>query len=125
VDAARIFVTGFSNGASMAFRVAVELLDRIAAVAPVAGHYWPTGATPARAIPTLFLIGDRDPLVPLSSGRVDTPWGRGVEKPAVRETLREWSGSAEPAMIRAEDGVRVECYGEQVEAWTRGGLGHH
>src|SRR5260221_564174 len=87
VDADRIFVTGFSNGASMTFRLGAELSDRIAAIAPVAGHYWPTASTPARPVPTLFLIGDHDPLVPLTGGRVDTPWGRRIEKPSVRESL--------------------------------------
>ena len=129
IDANRIFVTGFSNGASMTFRVGAELSDRVSAIAPVAGHYWPTAATPARPVPTLFLIGDLDPLVPLAGGRVDTPWGQGIEKPAVRETLRHWSerlgGPAEPAMVRDEDGVRVERWGESLEAWTIAGLGHH
>jgi hypothetical protein len=32
----RIYVTGFSNGAAMTFRVGAELSDRVAATAPVA-----------------------------------------------------------------------------------------
>ncbi len=35
-------MTGFSNGASMAFRVGIELSDRVAAIAPVAGALWIT-----------------------------------------------------------------------------------
>jgi polyhydroxybutyrate depolymerase len=37
VDTKRIFVTGISNGGMMAYRLACEISDRIAAIAPVAG----------------------------------------------------------------------------------------
>ncbi len=37
VDRARVFVTGISNGGMMAYRLACELADRIAGIAPVAG----------------------------------------------------------------------------------------
>ena len=37
VDAKRVYATGMSNGAIMAYRLASELSDRIAAIAPVAG----------------------------------------------------------------------------------------
>src|SRR5262249_27148270 len=107
VDPARIYVAGFSNGASMTFRLAGQWSDRIAAIAPVAGHYWPTAAALQRPVPTLFLIGDRDPLVPLAGGRVDTPWGRGIEKPAVRESLSRWSvrlgGPTDPTEVREDN----------------------
>jgi polyhydroxybutyrate depolymerase len=37
IDPKRIYVTGMSNGAMMSYRLACELGDRIAAIAPVAG----------------------------------------------------------------------------------------
>ena len=37
VDRRRVFATGMSNGAMMAYRVAAEMSDRIAAFAPFAG----------------------------------------------------------------------------------------
>jgi polyhydroxybutyrate depolymerase len=37
VDATRVYATGLSNGAMMAYRLAAEASDRIAAIAPVAG----------------------------------------------------------------------------------------
>lgn len=37
IDSAQIYVTGHSNGAMMAYRIAAELSDTIAAIAPVAG----------------------------------------------------------------------------------------
>ena len=36
VDAKRVFATGISNGGIMCYRLAAELSDRIAAIAPVA-----------------------------------------------------------------------------------------
>jgi len=40
VDRRRLYATGFSNGASMAFRVGSELSARFAAIAPFAGALW-------------------------------------------------------------------------------------
>ena len=40
VDKRRVFATGLSNGASMSFRVGLELSERIAAIAPVSGALW-------------------------------------------------------------------------------------
>jgi len=40
IDEKRVFVTGFSMGASMTWRVGVEMADRVTAIAPVSGHLW-------------------------------------------------------------------------------------
>ncbi|MBI3778439.1 MAG: hypothetical protein HY274_05955 [Gammaproteobacteria bacterium] len=52
VDSRRIYATGFSNGASMTFRVGRELATRLAAIAPVAGSDWLEQPAPARPVPT-------------------------------------------------------------------------
>src|SRR5688572_28996422 len=39
VDTRRVYATGHSNGAMMAYRLGAERADRIAAIAPVAGAY--------------------------------------------------------------------------------------
>ncbi len=41
IDSARVFSTGFSLGAHLSVRLACDLSDRIAAIAPVAGVYFP------------------------------------------------------------------------------------
>ena len=41
IDSARVYSTGYSNGAQMSVRLACNLSERIAAVAPVAGAYSP------------------------------------------------------------------------------------
>ena len=131
-DPRRVYVAGFSNGAGMAFRVAAELADRVAAVAPVAGHCWVADPKPVRPVPTLYLIGDSDPLVPLRGGEVRSPWQhRLVRRPPVAETLERWAAAvgcgAVPAVESDADGVRVERYPGPVEfrAVTVAGLGHH
>jgi len=90
IDPSRVYLTGFSNGAGLAFRFAAERADRVAAIAPVSGHCWIRNPTPARAIQTFYLIGDSDPLVPLQGGTARTPWGKVENRPTVDETLKRW-----------------------------------
>jgi len=89
-DPARVFMTGFSNGAAMTFRFAAKHADRVVAIAPVAGHFWVREPAPMRPVPTFYLIGDSDPLMPLSGGTARTPWGRVENRPPVEDTLRRW-----------------------------------
>jgi len=56
-DSDRVFVSGFSNGAAMAFRYAAERAERVAAVAPVAGYCWVINPRPVRPVPTLYVVG--------------------------------------------------------------------
>ena len=93
IDHNRVYVTGFSNGAGMAFRFAAERAERIAALAPVAGHCWLSNPRPARSVPTIYMVGDADPLVPLDGGTVRTPWGRNDERPPVQQTLDRWASA--------------------------------
>lgn len=90
-DAARVFVTGFSNGAGMTFRFAAERAEMIAAIAPIAGYCWVKHPQPARPVPTLYMIGEADPLVPWEGGEVRSPWSnRIVTRPRVPDNLRVW-----------------------------------
>ncbi len=60
-DPARIYATGISNGGMMSTRLACELGDQIAAVAPVASPGYVEDCKPTRAVPTLFVHGKQDP----------------------------------------------------------------
>jgi polyhydroxybutyrate depolymerase len=64
VDAKRVFATGMSNGGFLSHRLACELSDRIAAVAPVAGVLGIPTCAPPRAVPVMHFHGTADPLVP-------------------------------------------------------------
>jgi polyhydroxybutyrate depolymerase len=133
IDAERIFVTGFSNGASMTFRAGVELADRIAAIAPVAGHLCCDDPRPARPLPMLYMIGLADPINPFDGGPTLSPWGTWRNKPPVMESIYAWvrliQASPEPALLRDCDGVRHVRYGPgksscEVQLLTIAGQGH-
>ena len=66
IDPARIFATGFSNGAMMSYRLACELSDRIAAVAPVAGDIRLAECNPQRLVPGIGFHGTADAVIPYS-----------------------------------------------------------
>jgi polyhydroxybutyrate depolymerase len=65
IDPARIYVTGFSNGGGMAHRLACDLSDRIAAIAPVAGAHLPDQpCNPERPVPVVAIHGAADRMAP-------------------------------------------------------------
>ncbi len=71
VEPRRIYATGFSNGAGMSHRLACELSDRLAAVAPVSGANQFAGAapcTPSRPVPILAIHGRTVPCWPYDGG---------------------------------------------------------
>lgn len=68
IDEKQIFVTGISNGAMMAYRLACELSGKIAAVAAVAPPAVPQGCAPSRPVSIMHIIGTADPCVPYQGG---------------------------------------------------------
>ena len=64
VDPSRIYVTGFSSGANMAYRVACDLSERVAAIAPVAVQEPYEDCYPTRAVPVMVINGTEDRLTP-------------------------------------------------------------
>ena len=92
IDPKRLFLTGFSNGAGMVFRYAAAEPTRFRAIAPVAGHCWVTPPI-LGPIPTLYLIGEDDPILPLRGGTARTPWGKLPDRPPVAGTLQRWSAA--------------------------------
>jgi polyhydroxybutyrate depolymerase len=131
-DPRRVYLSGFSNGAGMAFRFAAERADLLAAIAPVAGYCAVGYPQPSRPVPTLYLVGTADPLVPLHGGSVRLPWGGPPRpRPPVMQTLAKWAGAigCDPVPIVESDagGVRRERFPGHVEyqAIFVDGLGHH
>jgi polyhydroxybutyrate depolymerase len=129
IDPRRIYFTGFSNGAGFTFHLATVMAERLAAIAPVAGQCWGKERRLTRPVPTLFMIGDADPIVPLAGGPVTTPWGLKKTNSPVEITLAKWAhalGASEVGRIVEETSVarRIE-YGPNLEALVILGLGHH
>jgi polyhydroxybutyrate depolymerase len=69
VDPRRVYATGMSNGAVMAYRLASELSGRIAAVAPVAGAVGTEVNRPKRPVSVLHFHGTKDEYIPFLGGR--------------------------------------------------------
>ncbi len=133
VDENRIFVTGFSSGASMTFRVGVELADRVAAIAPMAGHLCIKDPAPACPLSMLYLIGLEDPLNPFDGGPTRLPWGAVRHRPPVMDSILTWvrliGASHRHRLLRHSDGVRLVQYGpgpggHEVQLCTIAGQGH-
>lgn len=68
IDTNRVYATGISNGGFMAYRLACELSDRIAAIAPVAASMSMTSCSPQRAVPTISFHSYLDTNVPYDGG---------------------------------------------------------
>ena len=127
IDSKRIFLCGHSNGSSMAFRYAASPKCRVAAVAMVAGQMTERDPVLKQPIPTLYLIGDKDPLNPLAGGMQRTPWSsRAV--PPVQYQLAEWAkgmGILTQSVIRSDDRTKtVVEFGPSFQEWIIKGQGH-
>jgi len=73
IDPRRIYATGLSNGGHMCNRLAIEMSDRIAAVAPVAAvisRALSQSTDVGRPVPLMLIEGDADPVTPFGGGIV-------------------------------------------------------
>lgn len=115
IDRARVYLTGFSNGAAMTLLLGAVLEREIAAIAAVAGRLWPAAVKPANPPPLLYITGDADPLNPVDGGVVEAPWGHSFEQPPLRETWAQWAAWSglpdEPTRETDADGVRALAWG--------------
>jgi polyhydroxybutyrate depolymerase len=73
VDEKRVYACGMSNGAMMCYRLAAELSDRIAAIAPVAGTIAIDESKPKRPVPVIHFHGTKDTFVPFETKKGKTP----------------------------------------------------
>jgi polyhydroxybutyrate depolymerase len=86
VDKNRIYVSGMSNGAMMAYRLACEIPDKIAAVIAVSGTLAIDHCAGADSVAVLHIHGDHDEHVPLAGG-VGVKSRAGVAYRPVSDTL--------------------------------------
>ncbi len=138
VDSRRIFLTGFSNGASMSFRFGSEASQRLAAIAPVAGACWQEQLSLKSPVPMCYITGTVDPLNQLEGGVPKLANGgsdkvRARPKPPVRDSIVKWVRAlgcpVKPQATTAENGIQTETYGPgqrgaEVVFVTVEGLGH-
>ncbi len=119
IDRKRVYVTGMSNGAMMSYRLACELADKIAAIAPVAGLIpgkLSLGCSPSSPVSVLIINGVDDPMVPWKGGYFGfgkLTLGKGL---SVSDTVNYWVTHDECSSIPvttnepdidSQDGTRV------------------
>jgi len=115
VDAKRVFATGISNGGIMCYRLASELSDRIAAIAPVAGTMGTTTCNPKRAVSVMHFHGTDDKFVPYKGGVGDRSLAS-IKFFSVDHSIQAWvkaDGCPEKPVVASEpkkvdDGTTVE-----------------
>jgi polyhydroxybutyrate depolymerase len=139
VDPKRVYATGMSNGGMMCYRLAAELSDRIAAVAPVAGTLAipPAHCHPKRPVPLLHIHGTADDIVPVAGPGDRTP--KWLKFESVRGSVELWAKldgcKPDPVVTdlpdRSHDGTTVhrEVYaggkdGAEVILYLIDGAGH-
>lgn len=92
IDTRRVYATGLSNGGIISHRVAAELADRIAAIAPIGGPLMMESIQPSRAVPVMHFHGTDDANAPFQGGYGKGFMGRGgvTDFKSVEFTLQTW-----------------------------------
>ena len=90
VNPKRIYFTGISNGAMMSFRLACEMSDRVAAIAPVEGSQ-DIPCRPSSPVSVLVFHGTADRLVPYDGGSTPYQMGSKRSDTPVKDTVAFWA----------------------------------
>lgn len=92
IDATRVYATGLSNGAMMAYRVAAEAPERIAAVAGVAGTMSLQRFAPSVPVPVMHIHSTQDHIARYDGGfgPPSTIADTRMYHAPVEEMLRKW-----------------------------------
>ena len=87
-DEKRVYACGMSNGGMMCYRLAAELSDRIAAIAPVGGTIAIKQNKPNRAVPVIHFHGTKDTFVPFETAKTNKP--AFMKMKGVEESIQTW-----------------------------------
>lgn len=143
IDARRIYATGHSNGAMMAYRLGAERADRIVAIAPVAGAYNLATFAPTQPVSVLHIHSVDDPRATYTGGMGPALLGteaRASHRP-VMDGLEKWRAhdgcSKQPRETTVRKGVQGKttqtatlfvwdgcAKGARVAHWKLTGAGH-
>ena len=136
VDVKRVFLTGFSNGSSLTYRLGVELSDRVAAIAPVAssGLRLADPLKLQRPVSMIAIHGMADRLNPLEGGDVKGLGRTDADpRPPIKDSVERWARMlacpSKPEMSLNTNGVRALRYGpgtkgSEVDFYTIEDTGH-
>lgn len=95
IDRQRVFATGMSNGAMMAYRLACEAADLVRAVAAVAGTEAIAVCQPSRPVPVLHIHARNDTHVLFDGGAGPDAFrdaSKVMDFVSVPETVKRWVG---------------------------------
>lgn len=90
IDKTRVYATGLSNGGRMAYRLAAEMSDQIAAVAPVATDFEVQVSALRRPVPIIHFHGLQDDFAPFEGGYPRKGPVRDLKRIGVQQTLDWW-----------------------------------
>jgi polyhydroxybutyrate depolymerase len=125
VDTSRVYATGLSNGAMMTYRLAREMSDRIAAIAPVSGASDVPPPPGARPVPVLHIHSVDDPRA-LYAGGEGPPFpftNRRVRHPAVEAVVRMWATHDGCVLAPTAEPTRRSAAGHTATRITYGACG--
>lgn len=88
VDEKRVYACGMSNGGMMCYRLAAELSDRIAAIAPVAGTIAIEESKPKRPVSVMHFHGSKDDIVPFEMSKGKSP--PFMKLKGVEDSVKSW-----------------------------------
>lgn len=130
IDPHRIYATGFSNGASMTFRLGVECSDIFAAIAPVSGSLWLDNPVLKSPISVLYITGDKDPLNPINGGEVKIGQRNFGNKKPINQIINLWVNMLKAEKKKDENIGEIHTVTYQAQnaelMWiTIKGMGHH
>lgn len=92
IDRRRVWATGMSNGAMMAYRLACEAADVFSAIAAVAGTDGTRACTPSRPVSVLHIHARDDTHVPYDGGfGADARRAAQVDFASVPDTVAKWA----------------------------------
>ena len=124
IDPGRVYATGHSNGGMMAYRLACEAADVIAAIAPVSSfqmdkNFNGAGETeyvcnPSRQVPVLHIHGLSDNCAPYNGGQSAGP--EGGMRPPVEDAIAFWRNENRCSLssVRQSYGSEARC-----QIWNR------
>ncbi|NBY01461.1 MAG: hypothetical protein EBQ87_05695 [Planctomycetes bacterium] len=95
----------------MTFRFASEGTHKLNGIAPVSGLMRQNQQPLNLSIPTIYIMGKADPLMPIEGGAIVSPWTHLSEnRPAVSSTVSAWEnalGGVNSSKTETQNGVQI------------------
>jgi polyhydroxybutyrate depolymerase len=132
IDTKRIYATGFSAGGMLSYRLACEMSDTFAAIAPVAGALVYSPCQPGQPVSVMQVHGMSDTAIPYAGGVGLFMSGNNVFPPVEQEiaTWAQLDGCTGSAQVEKQGMTTHTIYasckaGSAVELYTLDALGNN